>query len=144
MSKLHVLFIQVGFVLLLLLHPCAVKDPSLVLLCTSVCVCVQCVSLIVVPKPAAGTPPWTPAALVWIAPPPICNTEHRGGSLTAGLSPPGATKQVNGHIVGIILPSQITRRPWQWGFAPTSPPCSWYFASFPPCTVAFIAPLLPR
>lgn len=77
--------------------------------------CVWRVLLFVVPKPAAGTPPWTPAALVWTAPPPICNTQQRGGSVTTRPGPPGATKQVSGHTVGIILRSQITQCPWQWG-----------------------------
>lgn len=70
-------------------------------------------------KPAAWPPPSTPAALVWTAPPPICSTEQRGGSVSP--RPVRATRQLNGTFVGIILPSLITKYPWQWGFTPTSP-----------------------
>lgn len=75
-------------------------------------------------KPAAWPPPSTPAALVWTAPLPICSTEQRGGSVSSG--PVWATRQLNGTFVGIILPSLITKCPWQWGFTPTSP----YIQSF--------------
>lgn len=50
-------------------------------LCMSVFV--EFIVLFMFPQPAAWIPPWTPAAVVWTAPPPICKTKHRGGSVTA-------------------------------------------------------------
>lgn len=73
-------------------------------------------------QPAEGIPPWTPTALAWIPPPPICNTEHRGGSVIARAGLLWATRQANATFVEIMPPSLITKCPWQCGFTPTSPP----------------------
>lgn len=73
------------------------------------------ISLFMCSQPAAGIPLWTPAALAWTAPPPICNTEHRGGSFSVGPGPTGPTRLGNGTFAGIILPYLITKRPSQCG-----------------------------
>lgn len=73
-----------------------------------------------VSQPAAWIPLWSPAALAGTAPPPICNTEHRGGSQTAGHSLLGATTQVNDTFVKTVLPSLITK----WSPPPTPTPFS--------------------
>lgn len=46
-------------------------------------------TLCVYRQPAEGIPLWTPAAGSWTPPPPICNTEHTGASVTVGSVPRG-------------------------------------------------------
>lgn len=96
--------------------------------------------IVCVSQPAAWILLWTPAAGVWTAPPPICNTEHRGGSATAGPGPPGPSKQVNGTFMEKILPSLIVLCLWQWVSHPF-PPRFQSFVSFLLCTAVFTAPL---